>query len=121
LKTGDFKSADAAAQQLIANAKDPKETAIAHDERGTVLLSEGMSKNKEEFYADADKEFKAALAAYPNFPMAYYADGLALARLKQDEAAKSQFEHYIAMTKEETADRGRARRYVERPELASRS
>jgi thiol-disulfide isomerase/thioredoxin len=118
LKVGDFKAADAAAQQLINDAKDPKEAAVAHDDRGGVLLSEALAKNKDESYSEADKEFKAALSLYANFPAAMYADGIALAHLKQDEAAKTQFEHYISTTKEDTAERGRAQRYVERPELA---
>jgi thiol-disulfide isomerase/thioredoxin len=118
LQTGDFKAADQAAQEMIAAAKDPKATAMAHDERATVLMREAASKNKDEIYAEADKEYKAALAAYANFPEAVYGDGLALAHLKQDDAAKSKFEDYVSMTKENTAIRQRAQLYTEKPELA---
>src|SRR5271155_1144238 len=115
---GDFKAADEAAQEMIAAAKDPRATAMAHDERAMVLMREATSKNKEEIYAEADKEFKAALAAYANFPEALYGDGLALAYLKQDAAAKEKFEDYVSMTKEDTAVRQRAQLYSDKPELA---
>lgn len=115
---GDFKAADEAAQEMIAEAKDPRSAAMAHDERPTVLMREAASKNKEEIYAEADKEYKAALAAYANFPEAVYGDGLALAHLKQDAAAKEKFEDYVSMTKEDTAVRQRAQLYADKPELA---
>jgi thiol-disulfide isomerase/thioredoxin len=117
-ETGDFKAADDASQELIAEAKDPKGAAVAHEERATVLIREGAAKNKDEIYAEADKEFKAALAAYPNFPEAVFGDGLTLAHLKQDDAAKARFEDFVAMTKDNSAMRQRAQRYAERPELA---
>jgi thiol-disulfide isomerase/thioredoxin len=119
LKIGDYKAADEAAQEIIANTSttDAKSMALAHDERATVLLREAMDKKKDDLYAEADKECKAALAAYPNFPEACYADGLALGHLKQDDAAKSQFERFVAMSKDDSADRARAERFIEHPEL----
>ena len=114
---GDFKAADEAAQEAIAEAKDPKASAMAHDDRAALLMREGVAKNKAEVFAEADKEYKAALAAYPNFPEAVFGDGLALARLMQDDAAKLCFENCIAMTKDDSTMRQRAQRYAERPEL----
>ena len=58
------------------------------------------------------------MAAYANFPEAVYGDGLALAHLKQDDPAKTKFEDYVSMTKENTAVRQRAQLYAEKPELA---
>ena len=119
LKIGDFKTADEAAQEMIAEtpATDAKGMALAHQERATVLLREAMNKNKDDLYTQADKECKAALAAYSNFPQACYADGLALGHLKQDDAAKAQFEQFVAMSKEESPDRSRAQRFIDHPEL----
>jgi thiol-disulfide isomerase/thioredoxin len=119
LKIGDYKSADQAAQAIIAETPvtDAKAVALAHDQRARVLLREGMDKNKDDFYAEADQECKAALAAYQNFPGACFADGLALGHLKQDDAAKAQFERYVAMSKDDSADRERAQRFIEHPEL----
>lgn len=52
------------------------------------------------------------------FSDAFYADGVALANLKHDEAARLQFQHYVAMNKNDAVDRARAERFVEHPELA---
>jgi thiol-disulfide isomerase/thioredoxin/outer membrane protein assembly factor BamD (BamD/ComL family) len=118
LRIGDFKAADAATQEMIADAKDQKSAALAHEERAVVLYEEAGVKNKDDIYAESDKEYKAALAAYPTFPEALYGDGLVLAHLKQDDAAKAQFERFVSMTKENSPQRQRAQRYAERPELA---
>ena len=45
-ETGDFKAADEASQELIAEAKDPKAAAVAHEERATVLIREGDGKEQ---------------------------------------------------------------------------
>lgn len=119
LEARDYKAADSAALEMIAEApaKDAKAAALAHELRGDVLLREAMEKKKDEIYLDADKEYKAALNAYPNFPAAVYADGLVLAHLKQDEAAKVQFAQFVAMSKDDSVKRNRANRYIEHPEL----
>jgi thiol-disulfide isomerase/thioredoxin len=58
------------------------------------------------------------LAVNPNHARALYADGLALARLKQDDAARSQFEKVIPLLPGDSVDRTRALRYLDRPDLA---
>lgn len=120
LETGDFKSADAAAQEVIAEtpASDVKALALAHENRASVLLREGMNQNKDDAYAEADKEFKTALTEYPNFPEAMYGDGVALAHLKQDDAAKAEFTSFLAANSGDAAIRMRAQRFAARPELA---
>lgn len=122
LETGDYKAAETAAQEMIAEAptSDPKTVALAHDERAFVMIREAMQKNKDDLYSEAEKECKAALAAYPNFPDACYEDGVALAHLKQDDAAKAEFQQFVALTQSDgnSPERGRAQRFVERPELA---
>jgi thiol-disulfide isomerase/thioredoxin len=118
LEIGDYKSADTAAQQEIDDAKGPSDIALAHLARGTIQFREGVVKDKSEKFADAEKEFKAALAAYPNFPAGVYEDGMALARLKEDDAAKAQFQRYVGMTHDDDPLRERALRYLEDPALA---
>ena len=53
-----------------------------------------------------------------NFPDAIYVDGQILARLKQDDAAKKQFEQFVKMRPEGDPNRQRALRYISEPELA---
>jgi thiol-disulfide isomerase/thioredoxin len=59
-----------------------------------------------------------ALAAHQNFSNALLLDGRALAYLKQDDAAKAQFEQFIKLRPESDPDRQRALRYISQPELA---
>lgn len=118
LRDGDFKAADAAAQQLIADAKSPLQTAEAHLERGTVQYREGLEKNKTDCYTEADREFQATLALYPNTPVACYYDGISLARLNRDDAAKTQFAKFLDVAPKSNADRERAQRFLENPQLA---
>jgi hypothetical protein len=48
-ETGDFKAADDASQELIAEAKDPKGAAVAHEERATVLIREARQRTRMKF------------------------------------------------------------------------
>lgn len=118
LKAGDFKAADAAAQQLIADAKSPTEIAIAHFERGTVQFREGLTKNKSDCYAEADREFQTTLAAYHNVPEACYYDGICLAHLNRDADAKAQFSKFLEIASKDDLDRERAHRFIDNPALA---
>ena len=85
---------------------------------GLVLFDQGVEKHKDELFARAHDEMTKALAAAANFPSAVFADGRALAYLKQDEAAKARFEEFVKMRPEDDPDRQRALRYVSQPELA---
>jgi len=114
---GDYKTADFAASEMIQQATTPAATGEAHMQRGIILLHEGVSKSKDEMFVEADKEFKSVIAIDPKYASAYYADGLVLAHLKQDDAAKGQFQQAIVLMKA-GVDRARALRYVDRPELA---
>lgn len=116
-KVGDYKSADIAAGEMIQQAQTPAMTAEAHMQRGIVLLHEGVAKDKDDAFVEADKEFKDVIAVDAKYSTAYYADGLALAHLKQDDAARAQFQQAAGIMPQ-GVDRARALRYVDRPELA---
>lgn len=116
--SGDNKAAAECARTLLSESTAPADKADAHYEYGMVLYRQGMHDQKDKYYSDADQEFKAALEITPQAANLYYADGLALAHLKHDEAATSQFELYIKLAPINSVDRQRAQRYVDRPELA---
>ncbi|WP_446743044.1 redoxin domain-containing protein [Silvibacterium acidisoli] len=119
LRVGDFKAADEAAEEAIAQAPAGVDTARAHEARGFILFREGQAKKKDEFFTEADKEYKLAIAVAPNFPDAVYGDGVSLAYLRQDEAASKVFQQYLALNpRDKTATMARAQRYVAHPELA---
>ena len=118
LKIGDFKAADAAAQGLIAGAKGPQQTAEAHMARGMVQYREGLDKKKADCFGAADQEFQATIAAYANSPPACFYDGICLARLNRDEAAKAQFTKFLMLAARDDVDRQRAQRFLDNPDLA---
>jgi peroxiredoxin len=118
VELGDWKTAETASAEIVAEAQGDKNVALAHYELGIVLMDEGLNKHKDEFFARAHDEMTKALAAYPKFPDAIFVDGRALAHLKQDDAAKAQFEQFVKLQPEDSPDRQRALRYISQPELA---
>jgi thiol-disulfide isomerase/thioredoxin len=118
LELQDWKTAQTAAEEMVAEAQGEKNVALAHFEVGVVLLNEGRYKHKEELFTRAHDEFTRALAAFANFPEAFLFDGKALAHLKQDDAAKGQFQKYVQMKPAGDPERQRALRYISEPELA---
>jgi|SRR5271169_3991670 len=118
VELGDWKTAETAAQEMVTEAQGEKPMALAHYQFGHVPLQEGITKRKDELFAHAHEELTKALEAIPHFPGALFADGQALAHLKQDDAAKAQFEQFVKMRPEDSPDRQRALRYISQPELA---
>jgi thiol-disulfide isomerase/thioredoxin len=114
----DWKTAEAAAGELVAEAQGDTNTALAHYQLGVMLMSEGLDKHKDDAFTRAHDEMTKALAAGPNFPDAIFADGQILAHLKQDDAAKAQFERFVKMRQADDPNRQRALRYISQPELA---
>lgn len=114
----DWKAAETAAEEMIGEAQTPKETAIAHYERGALLLTEGQVRHKEELFTRAHEELAKAADAFPNFADAILGDGRALAYLNQDDAAKARFEQYVKITPSDRPERQRVLLYINQPELA---
>jgi thiol-disulfide isomerase/thioredoxin len=75
----DWKTAEAAAEEMISELQTPKAMALAHYRFGMVLLNDGIDKHKEEVFNRCHEEMTTALGAAPNFPGALFADGQALA------------------------------------------
>lgn len=117
VELGEWKVAELAGEEMVAQAQGD-DVAVAHYQLGTVLMSEALSRHKDELYSRVHDEMTKALAAHDNFPNAIYLDGRALARMKQDDAAKAQFERFVKMRPEDDPDRQRALRYISQPELA---
>jgi thiol-disulfide isomerase/thioredoxin len=113
----DWKTAELAAQEMIAEGKDVREIARAHYQFAVVLFDQAVRRNKDEYFTRSHEEAAKAVESYPNFPDAVLLDGRALAYLRQDDAARVKFQAYLTMKAEDDADRQRALRYLERPEL----
>ena len=114
----DWKTAEQGASEMVAEAAPGQELALAHQQMGILLLQEGIQRHKDELFGRAHEEMTKALEAYPKFPAAVYGDGIALAHMKQDDAAKAQFERFVAMRTQDDPDRQRALRFISNPELA---
>ncbi|MGH9742579.1 MAG: redoxin domain-containing protein [Candidatus Acidiferrum sp.] len=114
----DWKTAQTAADEMLAEAQGNRSVALAHFEIGMVLFEEGLDKKKAELFSESHDELTKALAAVANFPDALFLDGRALAQLKQDDAAKAQFEKYVKMRPASDIQSRRAQRYISEPELA---
>lgn len=114
----DWKTAEAAAGEMLAAAQGEKNLALGHYQLGKVLMVEGLNKPKDEFFTRAHNEMTQALAAAPNFPAAIFADGEVLAQLGNDDAAKAQFQRFVQMMPADDVNRQRALRYISQPELA---
>lgn len=118
LRLQDWKAAESAAGEMVQEAQDERQIAAAHYQLGVVLYQQAMARHKEELFARSHEEMGKALASYANFPDAVYSDGMALAYLKQDEAAKARFEQFVTMQSAGEVDRKRAQRFASHPELA---
>jgi peroxiredoxin len=118
IELGEWKTTELAVNEMIADAQGQREIAIAHYQAATFYFREGLEKHKDEFFARCHEEAGKALAAYSNFPDALSLDGKALARLKQDAAAKTQFELYLKAHTTDDAERQRIARFLEHPDLA---
>jgi thiol-disulfide isomerase/thioredoxin len=118
LELHEWKTAQIAAEEMVAEAQGDKSIALAYSELGFVFFEEGLEKHKDELFTRAHEEFTKALAAAPHFPDAIFSDGKALAYLKQDDAAKAQFEKYVKMKPDGDPQRQRVLRYISEPELA---
>lgn len=118
IELGEWKTAETAGEEMVAEAQSAKDLALAHYQLGMILREEGFEKHKDEIFARAHEEMTKALAAAANFPDAIYVDGQILAHLKQDDAAKKQFEQFVKMRPADDPNRQRALRYISEPELA---
>jgi thiol-disulfide isomerase/thioredoxin len=118
LELQDWKAAQAAAGEMVAQAQGDRNMALAHYQFGIVLTREGLVRHKDDMFSRAHEELTQALAAAANFPDALFADGVVLAHLKQDDAAKAQFQKFVKMRPADDPNRQRASRYISQPELA---
>jgi thiol-disulfide isomerase/thioredoxin len=115
---GDWKTAELGAEEFLAGAQDNQQIALAHYQFAFMLMNEAEQRHKDEVFGRAHDEAAKALAAYANFPDALFLDGRALAQLHQDDAAKARFEQFVKLRKSDDPNLQRARRYIDRPELA---
>jgi thiol-disulfide isomerase/thioredoxin len=127
IQVQDWKTAEGAADEMVAQAHDARGISLGHFEMGVILMSEAAETHggtdKDDLFTRAHEEMLRALAPAASFPRALYADGIILAHLHQDDAARARFEEFVKLRSQgdpdrPDPDRQRALRYIGQPALA---
>jgi thiol-disulfide isomerase/thioredoxin len=114
----DFKAQKEAAHALTANVSNSADKVRAHFLTGQACMADGIRNHHDKPLEEADTEFRAGLQVDPKNADCLYADGAALAHLKQDAAAKERFEQFLQVAPTSDKDYARAQRFAEHPDLA---
>ena len=114
----DFKQAEEVSREFLAVAQTNADKAEAHYRLAIALQRQGMISKKDKCFADSCDEFKTALQLDPQFSEVHYPWGISLARLHQDEQARTEFAAYLDKDRESPDLHERAKRYMERIDLA---
>ena len=114
----DFKAAREQAALLEEHVTATADKVQALYMAGEVCLMEGMNQKHDKAFEEADSDFQSALKIQPGNANCLYGDGMALAHLKQDGAAKERFEEFLKRAPASDTDYPRAERFAEHPELA---
>jgi thiol-disulfide isomerase/thioredoxin len=119
MKTGDAKLARTEAMELEGLAATPEDESVAHFLHGRAALQLALNDKKQSSLTEADTEFQKVIALKSNdAQMAMVEDGIVLANLHQDEAARSRFHEYLEVATPGRVLYQRAQRYEKNPELA---
>src|SRR5437588_9578846 len=66
IELGEWKTAELAGQEMIAEAQSEQDKALGHYQCAVVFMQEGLQKHKDEYFTRAHDEISKLLAAYPN-------------------------------------------------------
>lgn len=119
LKAGDPRLARSEAIELEGLVTTPDDQSIAHFLHGRAALQLGLKENKQPLFTEADAEFQKVIAlGRADAQSAIVNDGIALANLGQNEAARACFHRYLQVAPAGGVEYGRAQRFEKQPELA---
>ena len=119
LKLGNLKQLHEEVAEIDGLHAPVSTQAAAHYLLGVGELRNGQQDHKDRDFADADAELQKVIALNTEDKRAAtYLDGVALANLHQDEAAKARFHAFLETARPGSVEYGRAERFQSRPELA---
>lgn len=118
MKIGSYKDAGNVARDELAFAQTDEDRGAAHFRLGVALQRQGTEEKKDQLFSESCDEFKAALSLEPSLAGAHFAWGTSLSHLHQDDAARAEFNAFLAQAGVDSSLRERAERYAEHPELA---
>jgi thiol-disulfide isomerase/thioredoxin/TolA-binding protein len=119
LKAGDNKLAREEAIELEVLDTTPEGQSKAHFLHGVAMLNMGAASHKDRDLTEADGELQKAIAVNGGEKLyALYEDGIVLAYLHHDDAARARFREFCSNYPPGGVDYVRAKRYEKQPELA---
>ncbi len=118
LQIGDFKDREEIAREMLQQSGSDAERASVHYLMALALQDEGVHDKKDKCFSESCDEFKTALELEPRLALTHFGYGISLAHLHQDDAARGEFAAFLAQDKKSSDLHDRARRYMERIELA---
>ncbi|HEY1578404.1 MAG TPA: redoxin domain-containing protein [Terracidiphilus sp.] len=113
-----FDLAEATAREWLLAANNDVDRAAAHYRIGMALQQQGTQAGKSKLFRKSCDEFNAALQLAPQLTATHYALGISFAHLHQDELARAEFSTFLATDDSAPNLRERARRFLNRIELA---
>jgi thiol-disulfide isomerase/thioredoxin/TolA-binding protein len=118
MRTGNYKDAAAAADELAAVVEAPSEKSIAEGLRGEALYAQAGEKPKPAQLEAAHEVFQAALKEYPLNNAARFLDATVLARMGQTDEARQQFQTCIDHCSPADPYYIRAKRFAANPAMS---
>jgi thiol-disulfide isomerase/thioredoxin len=118
IKLGEFKDAESVARDWLPLALTDKDRAVIHFRLAIALQREATADKKDNLFSESCDEFKSALSLDPAVAGAHFGLGVSLSHLHQDDAARAEFNAFLANGATDSALRERAARYAGHPELA---
>jgi len=94
---------------MLAQVTSPVDKATAQFLLGRTYLAEGIHDKHDGTIALAETAFNEALQLRPKNADYVYSDGMALAYLKHDDAARSRFQEFLKVASQDDVDYARRR------------
>jgi thiol-disulfide isomerase/thioredoxin len=117
-KDGENKNAVEIAQDWLQMKLTDKERAAVEFLLAVALQDQGIKDKKVQHVTESIDHFKTALRLAPGIVIVHYYLGESLARLQQDDSARSEFSTFLGQDKGNPALHQRAERYLNHIELA---
>lgn len=118
MQVASFKDGEQIARQLLSMGGSGTRMAWAHYLLGAALEQQGIADKKDNYFSESCDEFKAALELEPRLTEVHYVDGVSLAHLHQDDAARAEFSAFLAQDQRNLDLHERARRFLDHVDLA---
>lgn len=118
IQGGQLKEAEQILRDTFSIASTDAAKAKLHFQLGLLLQREGLDSKKVSDFRQSCDELRSTLKLDPDAAAVHYGMGLSLAHLSEDDAARAEFKAFLDRDVDAPEMHARARRFVERIELA---